>query len=213
MDGQFANTTNIESSKLQPRHKWLVHPLEVHPNTIYVAFNAPQVDEYHRSIFITYPPKRDGTLFHAVYKDNKWAFEQRDVQNLERAQSLVLLHQVGSCAEWLGSSTTDPHCHAIWFNMCMNILKDIDMSAETDRSDDVVKRLGNPVLGGYSCIVWSIDAIAALAEKGFVDLNGMTAEELLLEARLIAGPKDGKSMAGQDHGPVRVVTRNQRQRL
>lgn len=31
---------------------------------------------------------------------------------------------------------------------------------------------GNPVLDGYDCIVWTKDALAALAEEGLVDLGG-----------------------------------------
>lgn len=79
------------------------------------------------------------------------------------------------------------------------------MDQTAQRDDDVVERLGNPALLGYSCIVWSIDAVAGLANEGLVELNGLSPEMALMKARLIAGPADGKSIAGKDHGSLRVL--------
>jgi hypothetical protein len=171
---------------------------EIKRNSIYICFNSPEVDEYHRSIFITYPPTHDGTLFHAKYtSESGWMCERREVKNLSKARSLVLLYRLGSLL--------DGEVPETWFAICESILTTQNMDAQTDRTDDLVQRLGNSKLGGYSCVIWSVDVVAELAKAGLVDLNGFSAEEKLMSARLIAGPKDGRTMVGKDHGPFRVV--------
>lgn len=42
-------------------------------------------------------------------------------------------------------------------------------------------RKGNPALGGYDCVIWTADAIKALAREGFVDLRGRSVGKLLLQ--------------------------------
>jgi len=171
---------------------------EIKRNSIYVSFNAPEVDEYHRSIFITYPPTRDGTLFHAKYTpESGWVCERREVKNLSKARSLVLLYHLGSLP---GGEIPET-----WFAICESILTNQNMDPHADRADDLAQRLGNPQLEGYSCVIWSIDAVAGLAGAGLVDLKGACAEEKLMRGRLIAGPKDARTMAGKDHGPLRVI--------
>lgn len=194
-----ASMVNISTAHLEGATST---PIPILRNSIYVTFNAPQVDEYHRSIFITHPSTRDGTLFHAKYDDHSasWACERREVGNLSKARSLVLLYRLGSMP--IQEPPLDPDT---WFQKCEDILKSVNMDPTAKRDDDVVERLGNPVLGGYSCIVWSVDAVARLANEGLVELNGLSPEMALMKARLIAGPEDGKAMAGKDHGPLRVL--------
>lgn len=94
-----------------------------------------------------------------------------------------------------------------WFTQIEEICKgvDLDPSRPREEGDDVLRRLGNPLLGGYSCLVWSVDVVRALEAGGLVDLKGKEAEGLLMEARLLAGPEDGTSTVGKEHGAVRVV--------
>lgn len=179
------------------------HP-DILRNSIYITFNSPAVDEYHRSILITYQSTRDGTLIHAVWSDEtkSWGCERREIKNLAKARSLTLMYCLGSMPAYFNTNGgIDPD---LWFGEVEKVLLGVDTNPLAIRSDDLVTRLGNPKLGGYSCIVWSIDAVAALAEKGLISLRS-SAERALMKARLIAGPEDGKSMAGKDHGPLRVI--------
>lgn len=208
-------------------------------NSIYVTFNAPQRDEYHRSIFITYPHTRDGTLYHAVYNEFQdldpswiWRLERREVCNFASARSVVLAYRLGglSCgdreeggaSEEAGDSDAESDgngngawgCKSEgkfereareeqWFQGCEEALLRIDMNG--DRDDDLVQRLGRCELAGYSCLVWSVDAVAALKDAGLVELRGKGVEEALMEARVIAGPPDGRVMVGKHCGNLRVV--------
>lgn len=90
-----------------------------------------------------------------------------------------------------------------WFQRCEEALLSIDMDGERD--DDLVQRLGRCELAGYSCLVWSVDAVTALKDAGLVELRGKGVEEVLMAARGIAGPADGRVMVGKDCGDLRVV--------
>jgi len=189
----------------------------IEPESIYATFNAPAVDDYHRGILVTAPKvmtKQDtlnkrgsvGTLYHAVFcmKSETWNLEGREVNNIEKAKSLVLLYKIGSAMikpEWEEA----PDKWSLLIDNCLRAEVILSPDPMT-RNDDLIQRLGNPDLKGYSCVAWSVDALEVLKRHGLINLKeGMDAEQTLQYARELAGPKDGRKGVGRDHGVIRVV--------
>jgi hypothetical protein len=178
---------------------------KIRRNSLYMTFNAPQVDDYHRGLFLTHPPLQilpdasfnfSGTLFHAAYTDSHWNLDQRAVRDVSTSQSLVLLYRLG---------TLDPTLAPIsaQFSRIRDILDAVPLGKEA-REKELGPKKGNEVLGGYDCIIWTTDAVAALVREGVVDFGGRTVDEVIAEARSLAGPPDAKTMVGVDFGGLKV---------
>ncbi|KAE9367233.1 hypothetical protein N431DRAFT_472237 [Stipitochalara longipes BDJ] len=181
---------------------------KIRRNSLYMTFNAPQVDDYHRGLFLTHPPLHtptesdtsfnfSGTLFHAAYAASTWNLDQRAVRDVSTSHSLVLLYRLG---------TLDPSLAPIadQFSRIREILASVPLGKEA-RERELGPKKGNEVLGGYDCIIWTTDAVAALAREGVVDFGGRSVDEVIAEARSLAGPADAKSMVGVDFGGLKVV--------
>jgi len=179
---------------------------KIRRNSLYMTFNAPQVDDYHRGLFLTHPPLQvlpdasfnfSGTLFHASYVDSTWSLDQRAVRDVSTSQSLVLLYRLG---------TLDPSIAPIsaQFSRIREILEAVPLGKEA-RERELGPKKGNAVLGGYDCVIWTSDAVAALVREGVVDFGGRSVDEVIAEARSLAGPADAKSMVGVDFGGLKVV--------
>jgi hypothetical protein len=129
----------------------------------------------HRGLFLTHPPLQilpdasfnfSGTLFHAAYTDSHWNLDQRAVRDVSTSQSLVLLYRLG---------TLDPTLAPIsaQFSRIRDILEAVPLGKEA-REKELGPKKGNEVLGGYDCIIWTTDAVAALVREGVVDFGGRT---------------------------------------
>jgi hypothetical protein len=194
-NGEVPNGSKHSNSELE----------KIQRNSLYMTFNAPQVDDYHRGLFLTHPPANtipdpsySGTLFHASYGDDcKWVLEQRSVKHVSASQSLVLLYRLG---------TLDPNLAPIeeQFDRIREVLEKVPLGREA-REKELGPKKGNKVLGGYDCVIWTCDAITALEKAGMLDFGGRTVDEVIAEARQLAGPADARTMVGVDFGGVRVV--------
>jgi len=223
---------------------------KIQRNSLYLTFNAPQVDDYHRALFLTHPPiqgqvdsdpRFSGTLFHASYmsppsdpptsspsnfppspsdssfsqKDRHsavtqrpptpatspiWLLEQRAVRDVSTSQSLVLLYRLGTLAETNKSMDEQ-------FSRITTILESIPLGKENRERElgPLKKGQGNAVLHGYDCVIWTSDAVKRLVEEGVLDFDGRDSDDVIAEARALAGPPDAKSMVGVDFGGFKVV--------
>ncbi|KAE8445997.1 hypothetical protein EG329_012636 [Mollisiaceae sp. DMI_Dod_QoI] len=215
---------------------------KIERNSLYLTFNAPQVDEYvgavftptssslgiipvplvpylelfHRGIFLTHPPlptipdpRFSGTLFHASYTSvepsdpslpAEWVLDQRVVKDVSTSHSLVLLYRIGTL-DSTHSSVEEK------FQAIRRVLENVPLGrANRERKVGPLKEgEGNQVLDGYDCVIWTRDALAALAEAGLVDLNGNSVDTIMTKSRALAGPEDAKTMVGVDFGGFRVV--------
>ncbi|PMD17110.1 hypothetical protein NA56DRAFT_579241, partial [Hyaloscypha hepaticicola] len=138
-----------------------------------------------------------GTLFHASYVNSTWYLDQRAVRDVSTSQSLVLLYRLG---------TLDPSIAPIsaQFSRIREILEAVPLGKEA-RERELGPKKGNEVLGGYDCVIWTSDAVAALVREGVIDFGGRSVDEVIAEARSLAGPADAKSMVGVDFGGLKVV--------
>ncbi|CAG8953940.1 hypothetical protein HYFRA_00010901 [Hymenoscyphus fraxineus] len=150
------------------------------PNTLYLTFNAPKVDEYHRGLFLTYPPSpstsrhgdahptTSGTLFHAIWKekDSAWVLEKRIIKDISTSQSLVLLYKIQSIDPNSTANLVD------LFNRIQGVLESVPMGRAERKLAYGYSPKGNPVLGGYDCVIWTGDALRALGAEGLIDLRG-----------------------------------------
>jgi hypothetical protein len=57
------------------------------------------------------------------------------------------------------------------------VLNSVPLGKE-NRERELGPKQGNPALGGYDCVVWTVDALAALDRAGLIDLRGKTAGKL-----------------------------------
>jgi hypothetical protein len=57
------------------------------------------------------------------------------------------------------------------------VLDSVPLGKE-NRERELGPKHGNPALGGYDCVVWTVDALAALDKAGLIDLGGKTAGKL-----------------------------------
>lgn len=177
---------------------------KIQRNSLYMTFNAPQVDDYHRGLFLTHPPvptlpdpRFSGTLFHANYVQNEWNVERRSVKNVSTSQSLVLLYRLGT----LDSSKASIEEQ---FDRIREVLERVPLGKEA-REKELGSIKGNEVLGGYDCVIWTYDATTALVKAGIIDFGERSIEEIIAEARALAGPADARAAVGVDFGGVRVV--------
>jgi hypothetical protein len=78
----------------------------------------------------------------------------------------VLLYRLG---------TLDPTLAPIadQFSRIREILAAVPLGKEA-RERELGPKKGNEVLGGYDCVIWTGDAVAALAREGVVDFGGRT---------------------------------------
>jgi hypothetical protein len=57
------------------------------------------------------------------------------------------------------------------------VLDSVPLGKE-NRERELGPKQGNPALGGYDCVVWTVDALAALDKAGLINLGGKTAGKL-----------------------------------
>jgi hypothetical protein len=57
------------------------------------------------------------------------------------------------------------------------VLNSVPLGKE-NRERELGPKQGNPALGGYDCVVWTVDALAALDRAGLINLGGKTAGKL-----------------------------------
>ncbi|PBP24995.1 hypothetical protein BUE80_DR004134 [Diplocarpon rosae] len=191
---------------------------KIRRNSLYLTFNAPQVDDYHRAIFLAHPPTTQdqslqfsGTLFHAAFTSpeglpnspRKWVEEVRPVRDVTSSDSLVLLYRIATLDPSRGS--VESQCDLI-----RNVLNRVPLGREKRERilGPLAEGEGNPVLENYDCIIWTVDAMTALADAGiisFAHLGFENAARVMAAARKIAGPADAKVAVGVDFGGLRVV--------
>jgi len=181
---------------------------DILPDSIYITFNAPAVNEYHRGILITDnfrasidPPS--GTLYHAVDPEGPetWQLEQRQVNNIKASKSLALIYRI---AQFAGT----PDDIAAQTQHIETILRRVKFVGSAER----ISKLGSRgVTDGYSCVLWTEDALVALVEnlprstflshlnfstrKGMARADAIVAEANL--ARQLAGPVEAELMVGK----------------
>lgn len=201
----ISTTSNPEAAKIQR-------------NSLYLTFNAPQVDEYHRGIFLTHPPvptapepRYSGTLFHASYSSPSdpnspdeplpasWHLEQRTVKDVSTSHSLVLLYRIGTLDSTKSSIETQFQC-------IRRVLEAVPLGREKREREigPLEEGEGNQVLDGYDCVIWTKDALNALANAGLININGQPVDRIMASSRAMAGPKDARTMVGVDFGGFRV---------
>ncbi|KAH9224569.1 hypothetical protein DL95DRAFT_399898 [Leptodontidium sp. 2 PMI_412] len=184
---------------------------EIVGNTIYLTFNRPEVDNCHRGILCTNPSTPNnpisGILFHVEYdteadpsKNNfteharagKWSFRERPSRNPAAAQSLLYVQKIGEI---------DPYKHGEVLDGIREILKGVPVGREN--REVVLGKLregeGNEVLEGYDCVVWTVDALRVLDERGIVRLSKDPAV-FMAEARQSAWPGDIAELVTQSSG-------------
>ncbi len=110
-----------------------------------------------------------GTLFHAVFANKTWGLERREVTNIVKSKSLVLMWRVGAVrshfsVDFMERILQKVPCRAA------------DQNADNDNDDDDDEGTaglhfrGNPDMGGFSCIPWTENALRALRDVGIVDV-------------------------------------------
>ncbi|KAF4630439.1 hypothetical protein G7Y89_g7702 [Cudoniella acicularis] len=172
------------------------------PNTLYLTFNAPQ----HRGLFLTYPPllcvpepSTSGTLFHATYVESRWILEKRAIKDVSTSKTLVLLYRI----QTIDGNTNNLSEQYLKFQ---EVLEKVPMGkAAREAESGQVSKEGNPALGGYDCVIWTGDALTALSREGLIDLRGRSVDEVMAEARSLAGPEDARSMVGKDFGGLMIM--------
>ncbi|KAK0101293.1 hypothetical protein ONS95_006470 [Cadophora gregata] len=189
-------------------------------NSLYLTFNAPRVDDYHRGIFLTYPPavadasqKYSGTLFHASYAPPfespndppSWFLEEKPSSDVSTATTLVLLFRIGTLDPNSELGSTEEQCSQI-----RAVLDNVPLGRQNReaRLGPLAEGRGNPVLAGYDCIIWAIDAMDALARAKIISMDKLDCTDgaqVMAKARVLAGPADARSMVGVDFGGLKVV--------
>ncbi|KAI9055068.1 hypothetical protein LZ554_000033 [Drepanopeziza brunnea f. sp. 'monogermtubi'] len=188
-------------------------------NSMYLTFNAPRVDDYHRALFLTEPRHTSdnslnvsGTLFHASYDrpsgtpegtSKIWQLEQKPSRDVSAVKSLVLLYKI--CTLDPARGPIESQCEEI-----RSIVSRVPLGRQNREAQlgPLAEGEGNPVLDGYDCVIWTVDAIDALAQAGILSLSKMgfrNAGEFMAAARSQAGPENARSMVGVDFGGLRVV--------
>jgi hypothetical protein len=74
--------------------------------------------------------------------------------------------------------TLDPSIAPIsaQFSRIREILEAVPLGKEA-RERELGPKKGNVVLGGYDCVIWTSDAVAALVREGVVDFGGRSVGE------------------------------------
>jgi hypothetical protein len=120
----------------------------------------------HRGIFLTHSlstclptPLVSGTLYHASYIDNpsppRWVLESREVSDLSSSKSLVLLYRIQTFND-------QDMLHVA--QQVEDVLRSVPLGRE-ERTRRIGPCKGNPVLGGYDCVIvssWSSASISLL---------------------------------------------------
>ncbi|CAL3972046.1 unnamed protein product [Diplocarpon coronariae] len=138
-------------------------PKDIRRNSLYLTFNAPQVDDYHRAIFLAHPPSTpdqslqfSGTLFHAAFTSpeglqtspRRWVEEVRPVRDVTSSDSLVLLYRI---------STLDPNRGSIesQCDLIRNVLSRVPLGRQNRERilGPLAGGEGNPALENYDCII------------------------------------------------------------
>ncbi|KAG4422607.1 hypothetical protein IFR04_004228 [Cadophora malorum] len=189
-------------------------------NSLYLTFNAPRVDDYHRGIFLTHPPavadashRYSGTLLHASYapppdapqSPATWFLEERPVNDVSTATTLVLLFRIGTLDPNSELGSIEEQCRHI-----RSVLDDVPLGRQNRESQlgPLAAGQGNPVLDGYDCVIWTIDAMDALARANIISFERLKCTDgaqVMAKARVQAGPADARTMVGQDFGGLRVI--------
>ncbi|KAH7360180.1 hypothetical protein BKA65DRAFT_473343 [Rhexocercosporidium sp. MPI-PUGE-AT-0058] len=190
-------------------------------NSLYLTFNVPEVDDYHRGIFLTHPPaianashRFSGTLLHAAYArpanspdgtPSTWFLEERPVGDVSTSTKLVLLFRIGTLDPNSELGSIEEQCSQI-----RSVLDAVPLGRENRESQlgPLAEGEGNPVLDGYDCIIWTIDAMNALARANIISMAKLDCRDgahVMAKARQKAGPPDARSMVGVDFGGLRVI--------
>ncbi|EHK96056.1 hypothetical protein M7I_8277 [Glarea lozoyensis 74030] len=140
-----------------------------------------------------------GILFHATYIDSKWVLEQRDIRDVSASKSLVLLYHLHTI-----SAPSDEQLFNSYEKM-QKVVQNVPMGRKAREDAYGETRAGNPELDGYDCVIWTGDAMRALIKEGLIDLQGRDVEEVMAEARSLAGPEDAKTMVGVDFGGLKIM--------
>lgn len=183
-------------------------PNEISSSTIYLTFNRPKVDDCHRGILCTNPSTPNnpvsGILFHVEHdsaiesskgnftehaRSGKWSFRERTSRNPGAAKSLFYAQEIGSI---------DPCSHGEELDKIRESLKEVPIGKE-DRErllGQLSKGEGNPNLEGYDCVIWTVDALRKLREKGIIYLDQDPAV-FMAEAKQSAWPGDIDELIAQ----------------
>ncbi|KAL2074079.1 hypothetical protein VTL71DRAFT_7857 [Oculimacula yallundae] len=232
LSGSNSNSNQSSPSPISPKmeHNWeseyktidqksIPESKKIMRNTLYLTFNAPQVDDYHRGIFLSHPPKStdapcSGSLLHASYgippnsppdSPRSWFLEERPVSDISTSTTLVLLYRLGTLDPNSKLGSIEDQCNHI---RCVLDTVPLGRQKRESQLGPLAEGEGNPVLDGYDCIIWTIDAMNALARAGIIslaDLDCVDGGHVMAKARERAGPADAKSMVGKDFGGLTVM--------
>jgi hypothetical protein len=97
-----------------------------------------------------------------------WVLDQRQVKDVTSSQTLALLYRVATFQQ----EEVNEVCERVHM-----VLNSVPLGKE-NRERELGPKQGNPALGGYDCVVWTVDALAALDKAGLIDLRGKTAGKL-----------------------------------
>jgi hypothetical protein len=163
--------------------------LSMHAHAFSLPVLSQLISPQHRGIFLTHPPTPahpgahySGTLFHASYISpspsdatipSEWILEQRHVKDVSSAHSLVLLYRIGTLDTT--HRTIDDQIQSI-----RDVLEAVPLGRSNREQilGPLKENEGNKVLGGYDCVIWTRDAVAALADAGLITLCDKSAGEL-----------------------------------
>lgn len=104
-------------------------------------------------------------MIHAVYEDKAWHVESKPVKNIGRSKNIVLLWKISRIQPCAMSRVAE-------------VVNNVPFHVESGDSDsEASKRLsvhikkGLPLLGGYSCILWTEEALRALKRSGIIQME------------------------------------------
>lgn len=116
-------------------------------------------------------------MFHASYAGPDgapesmpkfWQLEQKSSSDVSSAKSLVLLYKIFTLDPARGSLESQRE------EIC-SIIRRVPLGRQNREAQigPLAEGEGNPVLDGYDCVIWTIDAIDALAKAGILSLSEM----------------------------------------
>jgi hypothetical protein len=134
----------------------------------------------HRALFITTDQlQRDsalqevGTLFHAVYENETWRVERKTVENIDNSKNLVLLWRISSVPP-RSMPRVDAVLQRVPFHAANGDSYNGSSSSSSRAAGQRLSRhieKGLPLLGGYSCILWTEEALRALERDGIIQVT------------------------------------------
>jgi hypothetical protein len=92
------------------------------------------------------------------------------------------------------------------------VLDSVPLGKE-NRERELGPKKGNPALGGYDCVVWTVDAMAALEKAGLIDLGDKTAGKLTDLYSSILGALRPRLLHNHSANPKCSLTPNGASRL